>query len=806
MLCVVLIASAFFLHHLVTKSFPVTHGDIQLGGIQKEINIYRDEYGVPHILAGNTGDLMFAAGYVHAQDRLWQMDLSRRAGEGRLSEIFDTATVKYDKLFRTLGFAALAESIYRAMNPQTRQMLEQYAAGVNAYIETHKGKYPIEFDMLNYQPEQWKPRHSILISRLMAWELNFSWWEKLTYGELEAKLPPEKFKELIPSYPDSIPAPTPGIMNKKALLDKATLDDIQNFMAAARSYREWNTTGPFSGASNAWVVSGAKTLSGKPLLANDPHLKTSVPARWYEMHLSAPGWNVSGMTVPGVPFIVIGHNDSLAWGCTNAMLDDADFYLDKIDTSNSARYQYNKATLPIEKHKEMLMIGKKDSIEITISRTGHGPAINDVHPSTSHNSYGSKSSPFLVTLRWTGFEMSDELTGFVRINTAKNYREFIDGLKDITVPAQAIVYGDVAGNIGFWMAGRVPIRGKQNPLLPTEGWLSETEWKGFVPFDQLPSSWNPPQGYLICANQKLARNDYRYYLSNYWETPSRYLRIKELLTSVDKISTDDFERFQLDVLSPFNRSIVKHILAAYPADSTIENNDVKTALEYLHNWDYRDTPTEIASSIFNEFFVKLISNIYEDEMGPETFKDFVFFSAIPYRVTAQLLDADSSEWFDDIRTPRVETKTDIIHKSLLDAISALKQTSGPEMKDWQWGGIHQSLFQHPFGKRKPLDQVFNVGPFPAGGSATTVNKGDYQLNEPFMVYSGPSMRQIIDLGKPQIARTIIPLGQSGQAFHKHYKDQTPLWMNGGYHTVTIDRNEILSKEWERLVLKPLKNE
>lgn len=802
-ICVLLIAGMFFLRHLVTKSFPVTRGSISLAGIQSQVDVRRDEYGIPHVLAGNEGDLMFAAGYTHAQDRLWQMDLARRIGEGRLSEVFDTATVKFDKLFRTLGFAPLADTLYQHMHPHTKELLERYADGVNAYIESHKGKYPVEFDMLDYEPEPWKPQHSIIIARLMGWEMNFSWWEELTYAELEAKVPPEKFREIIPSYPDSVPTTIAGLVGKQSILDRQTLGDVHDFMAAARGYRNYFNLGSLSGASNAWVVAGLKSMSGKPLLANDPHLKTSVPARWYEMHLSAPGWNVSGMTIPGVPFVVIGHNDSLAWGITNAMLDDADFYMDRIDTAHPKMYSFNNTSLPINAHTEVILIGKKDSIEITVRATRHGPVINEVHPTREHEGYTGSANPYLISMRWTGFETSDEFHGFELMNTAGNYRQFEEGLKDLTVPAQALVYGDAAGNIGFWMAGRVPIRGKQNPLLPAPGWTSESDWQGYVPFDKLPHFWNPPQGFIVCANQKIAGNDYPYFLSNYWEPPSRMLRIRELLASGEKFSPEDFERFQQDVLSPYNRSVAKYIFAAYPADSSMENNDVKTAIEYLRNWDYRDTPQQIASSIFNEFLVKLLHNIYEDEMGPETFKDFVFFSAVPYRVTSQLLAADSSEWFDDVNTPHIETKKEIIHKSLLEAIKELQLSAGGEMKEWQWGRIHQAYFEHPFGKRKPLDRVFNIGPYPAAGSATTVNKGDYRISEPFTVFAAPSMRQVIDLGKPQMAWTILPLGESGQALHKHYKDQTPLWFNGGYHMVTIDLNEINSKPWERLILKPL---
>ena len=800
--CILLIALLFFLRNLVVKSFPVTNGTVTVNGIHDVVDVARDEYGVPHILANNEDDLMFAAGYVQAQDRLWQMDLGRRIGEGRLSEVFDTATVRTDKLFRTLGFPQLAETLYENLHPESRKILEDYAAGVNAFIDSHKGRYPIEFDMLNYEPEPWKPQHSLLLARLMAWELNFSWWEELTYAELQEKLSPEKFRELVPSWPDTIPTTIPSPSKKQAFLDRTAAEELHGFMAEAREYRDRFGVGPFSGASNAWVVSGAKSMSGKPLLANDPHLKMSAPARWYEMHLSAPGWNVSGMSIPGIPLVVIGHNDSLAWGATNAMLDDADFYLDRIDSTHPGRYFYKAGSLPIRTRDEMILIGTNDSIEVTVRSTHHGPVINEVHPSREHNGFSRKSNPYLIALRWTGFEKSDEIYGFALMNKAANRGQFEEGTKEIAVPAQALVYADAAGNIGFRMAGRVPIRGKQNPMLPVQGWTGETEWQGYVPFDRLPQLWNPPGGFIVCANQKIAGNDYPFYLSNYWEPPSRMQRIDELLNSSEKFSADDFKRFQQDVLSPYCRSITKRIFGAYPADSTIPNGDVRNALEYLHNWDYRCTTNDIATTIFNVFFVKLLHNTYEDEMGHDVFNDFVFFSAIPYRVTQQLLAADSSAWFDNVGTSTVESKNDIIRRSLLDAVTELRQHPGGEMKTWQWGSIHEALFAHPFGKRKPLDRVFNVGPFPIAGSATTVNKGDFSLKDPYTLFSGPSMRQVVDLAKPDIAWTILPLGQSGQAFHNHYKDQTPLWMNGGYHAVSIERKEILSRKWEHLRLQP----
>ncbi|TAK54493.1 MAG: penicillin acylase family protein [Bacteroidetes bacterium] len=565
-----------------------------------------------------------------------------------------------------------------------------------------------------------------------------------------------------------------------------------------RRYRDYFHLGNISGASNAWAVNSQKSLSGKPILASDPHLRVTVPNWWYELHLSAPGWNVAGVSIPGSPFVIIGHNDSLAWGFTNAMLDDADFYIEKEDSLKPFNYRFKGELLPMGVREETIHLKSGDSITITVRSTHHGPIINDVNAPLQH---GDSLRNMPISVQWTGFEMSDEFHGFYLMNRSANMIEFAHGLKELTVPAQTAVYADIQGNIAFWTAASVPLRHSMNAMLPLEGWTGRDEWSGFISFDELPFEINPERGFIVCANNILGGAGYSQYLSTLWEPPSRYRRIEELLSESEKSSSDDFKLIQQDVISLHAKEITPYIIQAFATETTMTASE-RQALEYLRNWDFRCATTDIATTIFNEWFVQLLHNTFEDEMGGALLNDFIYFSAIPYRAATRLLTADSSSWFDNVATGQVETKSNIIRKSLKDALDTLQLLLGDEMKNWQWGAIHQVEFAHPFGSRKPLDKVFNIGPFPASGSATTISKGDYKLSNPFKVFSAPSMRQIVDLANPGQAFMVNQLGQSGQALHQHYDDQTPLWLNGGYRTVTIDWNIIRTQKWDRLELRP----
>jgi len=792
-LLVILVAGGLFLRHLVTKSFPVTRGSLSLSGLHATVDVYRDDYGVPHLHASDEHDLMMAAGYVQAQDRLWQMDVIRRAGEGRLSEIFGKPTLQMDMLFRTINLPGIADSIRHHLRPESEQILQAYAEGVNAFIDQNRGKFPVEFDILNYAPERWTVEHSILATRLIAWELNLAWWTDLTYGEIAAKVSPQKLKEILPAYPDSIPPTVPAVMSGKHASELHALLEI------GRTYRSFFGLGSLESGSNAWVVDSSKSINGKPMLANDPHLAMPAPSRWYEAHLSAPDWNVVGVMVPGTPLIVIGHNDRIAWGMTNAMIDDADFYIEQTDSMHSNMVRFGKEWRPIVSREEKIYVGKSDSVMITVRSTGHGPIINSVHPSFQHSdTSGVSSAP--IAIRWTGLEVSDEISAFTLIDKAESVQEFEQGVRALAVPAQSVVYADVDGNIAYWTAGKIPIRQQANAMLPLPGWTGDAEWKGYIPFEQLPHTKNPSEGFIACANQRIADKSYPYYLSTLWEPPSRITRIRELLRSAERFSPADFEQFQQDISSPFARDAVQYLLAAYNDTSVTKSAEISDALNYLHNWDFRFTQTDIATTIFNVFFVKLLHNIYEDEMGSDVFNDFVFFGAIPYRVTGQLLAADSSSWFDNIQTPQVETKNEILRKSLEDAVAELRTTSGEQMKTWQWGNLHTVTFSHPFGLQKPFDRVFNIGPFPIAGGGTTVLKTEYKMSLPFATSVGPSMRQIVDLASPRSVFLVITSGESGQTYSKHYDDQTSLWLNGGYVQVTSDWEEITHASWDHLEL------
>lgn len=793
------IAAFLFFRHLVVRSYPETSGALPAPGLASPVEVHRDQFGVPHLFAENDGDLRFAAGYVHAQDRLWQMDLVRRAGEGRLSELFGAKTVAMDRMFRTIGIGRIAGAIEERLSPESKQALEAYAAGVNACIAARRGSYPAEFDLLGYEPEPWTVRHSLVVARLIAWELALAWWTDLTYAGIAARVPAGMLEEILPGYPDSVRVTVPS-GGRQARADAAVAAPVEaaEFMEGAIAYREMFGGGPVGGGSNAWAVNAARSENGYPLLANDPHLAMPQPSRWYLMHLSSGGNDVSGVTIPGLPVVVIGHNRSVAWGFTNAMLDDADFYVEKPDTARPGHYLHGGKPVAFGSRTETISVRDADSLEFVVRTTLHGPVVNDAHPATSGDSGWRAPAP--LAMRWTGAEPSDELRGFLAMNRARDAAEFERGLADLTVPGQAVVYADTSGTIAYWTTGRVPVRPRSaDPMLPLPGWTGDAEWLGFLPFRDLPRLSNPADGMIACANQRIS-DDPRYF-SALWEPPSRIQRIREMLLAAPQFTADDFKRMQQDVVSPHARELsglLMRTAAAGPQADTVAN----AALDYLRNWDFRFAAGDVATTIFNEFYVRLLRNIYLDEMGPGLFRNFQEFGAIPNRVTAGLLASDSSLWFDDTATPGRESRDDIVLKSFSEALDSLRASMGPVMKEWRWGRVHEVTFRHPFGAREPLDRVFDVGPFETSGGGTTVNKTEYRTSDPYGVRVGPSMRQVIDLGRPLEGYFVLTGGQSGQAFHEHYSDQAPLWLNGGYIRMTMDPAEVRSSSWDRLVLEP----
>ncbi len=569
---VLLLAIVVFLYYLITKSYPVTSGTVEVQGIQAEVKIYRDDYGIPHIIATSEYDAYFAVGYVHAQDRLWQMELIRRAGQGRLSEVLGGPALKIDKMFRTLGIWRQVQKTSSTIDQKSHDALQAYADGVTQFIVTHKGKYPIEFDILNCEPEPWTVQHSLLVSRLVAWELNYSRWVKLVLGELVERLGAAKAEEIFPTWPEGAPLIVP-----EELKGKKSAGMAQQILDAEGSFKKLLGNVGLESGSNAWVVAGSKSTTGKPILANDPHLLFSAPGRWYKLHVVGPDFDVSGASIAGVPFVVIGRNRSIAWGVTNAMLDDEDFYVEEVDSvQHPTRYRFNNGWRPIEQDVDTILVKNNPPVLLTVYRTHRGPVVNRMEPS-------AQFSRQLLSMRWMGHEISNEAQAFYLINRARNWKEFLDGLQHFVVPAQNFIYADVEGNIGYHTGGRIPIRKTKSATLPFPGWTDEYDWKGFVSFEEMPQSYNPPEGFIAAANNRIVSESYPYYLSNLWEPEWRITRITEVLKNQQQLSVEDMQRLQQDVLSPQARELVPIILRAYESQ-TPKDPDAQTALTYFRNW------------------------------------------------------------------------------------------------------------------------------------------------------------------------------------------------------------------------------
>jgi penicillin amidase len=777
-------------YYLLTRSFSKTSGTVSVSGIGNEVKIYRDEYGVPHIEARSEHDSFFAVGFTHAQDRLWQMELFRRVGSGRLSEILGDRTLSVDKMFRTLGFWRQAQKLALELDEQTRAALQAYADGVNEYIAAHKGRYPVEFDMLNFEPEPWTVEHSLLLSRLMAWELNYARWVDLLLEELVQRFGAEKAKEIFPYWPEDAPLIIP-----KETRSKKIADDLRQFFDAEGAYRSLLGMSPLESGSNAWAVSGAKSTTGKPLLANDPHLILMAPARWYELHIAAPGIDVAGMSIPGDPFIILGRNRRIAWGVTNAMMDDEDFYVEQVDSlRHPTRYRLNNEWRPIREDVDTILVKGEPPVVLSIYRTHRGPIVNKFEP-------GARDVDALISMRWVGYENSDEAGAFYRIDKANNWQEFQEALKFFAVPAQNFVYADVDGNIGYYTGGKLPIRKTKGPTLPFPGWTTEYDWLGFVPFNQMPHLFNPPEGFIATANNKIIDDSYPYDISNHWESPWRSIRINEVLREQGKFSVEDNERLQCDLISTQAREVVPFIEHAYDSIS-VTDPDVKTMLEYFRSWNFEMRKEDVGTTLFQAGITRLIYNMFHEKMGDRLYGLYDTLASTPLSALSRLLKNPDSEWFDDPRTPARETRDDMIRKSVSDALHDLKIGLGGELKEWQWGRVHTVTFGHVFGENAVLGGFFNVGPFPVGGSHATVNVGQYFLAHPYKSVVGPSMRQIFDLADANDTRSVLPPGQSGQVFSSHYKDQTTMWLNGGYKVRPMEHSEVEATCPELLTLEP----
>lgn len=785
--CVMTIA----LYYILSKSLPQTKGKLKVEGITASVEVVRDEIGIPHIVAQNEYDLYFASGFVTAQDRLWQMDLTRRYGEGRLSEIFGSRTVPVDKFMRTIGFKKIAASLYHSVSQQTRNILDAYTKGVNACIADMNNQYPVEFDILRYSPEPWQPEDCLLVTRLMGWELSFSWWVDLTLGDLIQTFGEQKASEIFPTDdPDS-----PTILS--ACLRYST-NATRNFCMDYLTAHEFLQMKGSAIGSNSWVVTRQKSMTGLPILANDPHLILMQPSRLYLMHLSSPGTNVAGATIPGSPGIIIGHNDSIAWGLTNVMADDVDFYIERLSNHDST-YEYNGKILSVMRRVDSIFVKDTMAIPFMIRSTHHGPIISRNYLPDDILQREPRSDA--ISLRWTGFETTDETLAMYKVNHSSSFKEFHEALQTFGLPAQNFIYADHSGNIGYVCAGLFPLRSVQSAILPSAGWQSTNEWQGFISFEKLPQVYNPPENFIATANNK-PTGRFPYYLSNLWMGDSRIKRINEMLKEQNIFAYNDFRLMQMDLQSPYVREITLSFVDALRRDST-RSTELTKVLNYLSQWDYRMYSSSVAAAIYSVAYQHLLEETFKDEMGETLFKQYVYLSNIPIRVIPKLLKADtSSTWFDDVHTPQIESCDDIVRRSIQLAYYDLKEKFGTNMNAWTWGKLHQVTFKHPIGEISPFDRLFNVGPFEVGGDNTTLNISEHSFISPYSVIVGPAMRMIVNLASLDTCSVILSTGQSGQPLSKFYSNQTVFWLNGAYHPFITNVGTIRRMEWDQLTLQP----
>ncbi|MFQ6066527.1 MAG: penicillin acylase family protein [bacterium] len=767
-------------------TLPKMKGRTELKGLIAQVDVIRDKWGVPHIFAQNKKDLFYALGYVTAQDRLFQMDLMRRVGSGKLAEILGEDLAATDHFFRILSVMWPGERINKMLKGQYREATEAYAAGVNEFIETHQKSLPIEFRILGYAPEPWKMNDGTYIHLYMGWALQTGWSGDLTLMKLVEKLGQEMADEAMPPYPGDGPTIMPEGIRSFAQFFQS-LHPSHNLAEKMLLSCETLT------GSNGWTISGKKMSGGMPILANDPHLDLSAPSVWYEVHIQANDLDVAGVTLPGISAVVIGNNRNIAWGLTNVMLDDMDFYIEKINPDNPYQYLYKGKWEDMKVVEAVIKVKGKEPLTKEIRITRHGPIVSEIHP-------GLKE---VLAMRWT---LNDDLGGtecFMDVNTAKNWEDFKDAVRHYHGPAQNIVYADEGGNIGYYLCGRIPIRANKNEgSLPMPGWDGAHEWKGYVPFEQNPHLYNPEAGFVVTANNKTVPDDYPYYISRYFFPKYRAERITQLIQGKEKLSLDDNKQIQTDIYSIEAEEVTPIILKVLEGQDL--DSEGRRALEHLRTWDFFTSDTSVAATLFHVTQMKLIKNIFEDELGEELYREYITTWPSVIKAFRVIMAKADSRWFDDVSTPdEKEGRDDIVRKSIQEAVQELKAKLGKNMRKWHWGRLHRHFSGHPvFRDVRFLKHFFNIGPFPIGGSPSTVALAAYSFTQPYVSSFGVSARQIINFSDRANDVRVINSGCSGQFNSKFYRNQSELWRNAEYHPVLMSRHDVEQNAVATLALLP----
>ena len=784
---------------------PLTDGVIaptaKPSAISADIKIERDAHGIPTITAATPNDAMYGLGFVHAQDRLWQLETHRRIGSGRLAEAFGEAALENDKFLRALGVKRAAAAQWAAASVEARAALLAYTAGINAYLQTAMKARPPEFVILGIQPEPWTPEDSMAWAIMMAWDLGGNWGTELLRMRLALTMPVERINELIPGFPGNTgePADKPLISTDYGALFKGLNVDGKLGQQALNFAPESGVEGI---GSNNWVVHGTHSTTGMPLLANDPHLKLSAPALWYFARLKAPGFNVAGATMPGLPFVVLGQNDNVAWGWTNTAPDVQDLYLERIKPDAPDQYQTPDGWAKFTVVDEVIKVKGKPDVTLQTRSTRHGPVISD-SPNYNgllgpHGTPASKAA-YALAMRWIALDPDpSSLDAGLAFARASSVPDFIRISSGYLAPMQNMVVADKAGHIGMVAAGRVPVRKPDNDLkgqVPSPGWDAKYDWDGFIAADQTPREINPERGWIATANQRIHPLSYPHYLTNEWAVPYRMQRIEQMLNAKPKHSLNDMRSMQSDVVSLATKRLLPFALKAKSSHAL-----AAAAMAQLTAFDGTMRGDQAAPLIFYAWTRQLTKLIFADELGPVMWERTV--GGRSYRDALEgVLERKDAWWCDDKTTSAVvETCDQQINTAFTLAMEELQAQHGTDVDQWRWDAAHIARSEHrPFSKVWPLSKLFELRT-PVGGDTYTVNvarvglKPDATTGELYLDEHGPSLRAIYDLGQPANSRFMHSTGQSGIVFSPFYRsfvqpwakvDYVPVWGGAAVNTLTL---------------------
>jgi penicillin G amidase len=744
----------------VRAALPQLDGTIHVPGLSGTVEVLRDARGVPHITAGSIADLAFAQGYVTAQDRLWQMDLTRRIAWGELSEILGRRTLAIDIENRKLGFHEVADRAVGEMDPASRAFLDAYSRGVNAFVSTHRGRLPIEFVILHYQPRPWTPADCLAVALNMEKTLNSSWRTDLMREDILRHVGPKLYADMVPdssaldrpvAEPVKGPVRTvqPDAEGRLArLLRPPKLSGLDPVLAALLAPLD---TSRLALGSNDWVVSGAHTYSGKPLLSNDPHLRHGEPSVWYEIHIKAPGINAIGVSLPGTPTVIIGHNARIAWGMTNTGPDVQDLFIERFNPKNPDEYLHDGRWQKAEVRDEVIHVRGQKDVRLKVLVTRHGPVISNE---------GGRA----LALEWTALQPHAlRVAAFLKLDEAQNWRQFTDALREFSGPEQNMVYADVDGNIGYYAPAWVPIRKKGDGSVPVPGDTDDYDWQGYIPFEDLPHAFNPPGGIIATANSRVVPDRYPYFITHDWVAPWRTARIFQLLEAGGKLTVADMLRIDMDVYSMEDMWLAKWLIKAGKARPP-QDPAIQHALEIIGQWDGEARENSAATLILETARPILLQRLLRPKLG-DAFSEYHW--SLDLTFVDNVLRNNWARWL----PPGDRDFNDTVMKSLEEAVGRIPQiTVSPDPKDWKWGRTIPLLFRHPLDPLPFGRWLFDVGPFPQWGMATTV-----KATTPS---SGPSMRMVVDFADLDRSVNNITLGESGEVTSRYYRDQFDAWYHG----------------------------